>query len=324
MSNQKKPLPRITLRNLRPPYDEADGDYVYFVDAADNPFRHDARGFESVNAWWLCEAATLAYSEPDTVRRIFTEKTPLRNVRDFSTGGGTQCFVASDDDFAVVAFRGTETSPRRGPRPDFREVFLDIVADVDIRASVFGEGAKVHRGFKEAVDEVWEGGGLKEYVAGLPSRTIWFTGHSLGAALATLAAARSPRLDGLYTFGSPRVGDAGFAAAFARLLSERGIEYHRFVNNNDVVTTVPLTALPPTVAFKHVGALKHIDAAGHVHDSPALFERLKDRVRGLLPVDSSGRLDASFFNLIPDGIEDHVPTLYATHIWNSYVEESNG
>jgi triacylglycerol lipase len=322
MANRKKPLPRITLKNLRPPYDEANGDYVYFADAAGNPFRHEARGFELVNAWWLCEAATLAYSEPDTVRKIFTERTPLGSVRDFSTGGGTECFVAAGDDFAVVAFRGTESSPRRGgPRPDFREVFLDVLTDADIRASVFGEGAKVHRGFKQAVDEVWEGGGLREHVASLPSRTVWFTGHSLGAALATLAAARSGRLDGLYTFGSPRVGDAGFAAAFSRLLSAKGTDYYRFVNNNDVVTTVPLTALPPTVAFKHVGELKHIDASGRVHSNPAFFEQLKDRVRGLLPVDAAGRLNINF---VPDGIEDHVPTLYATHIWNAYVGESDG
>lgn len=322
MSNGKRPLPRITLANAPPPYDEEDGDYEYFVGAAENPFRPDSKGFEMVNAWWLCEAATLAYSDAERVRRRFREKTPLQDVRDFSTGGGTQVFVASNEEVAVVAFRGTEISPRADAPRDFREIFRDVATDVDIKPSVFAPGGNVHRGFSRAVDDVWEAGGLRDYVSSLRSRTVWFTGHSLGAALATLAALRSERLDGLYTYGSPRVGDEGFAAAFGRILSRKGVECYRFVNNNDLVTTVPITSLPPgLVTYKHVGTLKYIDSGGQVRDNPGYFERLKDRVRGLLPIDSSGNIDPSFFNLVPDAVEDHVPTLYATHIWNAYVDE---
>ena len=318
MPNEKKPLPRITLANLRPPYP----DFDYFARNAENPFRHDSKRFELVNAWWLCESATLSYSDPDFVRQTFRDKTVLQSVRDFSTGGGTQCFVASNDDFALVAFRGTETSPRRGARPDFREVFADIRTDADVMPSAAGPGANVHHGFSAAVDEVWEGAGLKDFVSNLPSRTIWFTGHSLGAALATLAAVRSERLDGLYTFGSPRVGDEGFARAFSRHLSDKGVEYFRFVNNRDIVTTVPLTSIPPRITFKHVGTLKHIDARGQIHESSTLFERLKNEVRSHLPLDPAGGLDPRFFDLIPNALEDHVPTLYATHIWNAHVDES--
>src|SRR2546421_4343343 len=318
MPNEKKPLPRITLANLRPPYP----DFDYFADSAENPFRHDSKQFELVNAWWLCEAATLAYSDPDFVRQTFQDKTVLQSVRAFSTVGGTQCFVASNDDFAIVAFRGTETSTRGGPQSDFHEVFADILTDINVRPSVFGPGANVHRGFSAAVDEVWDGAGLKDFVSNLSSRTVWFTGHSLGAALATLAAARSERLDGLYTFGSPRVGDEGFARAFGQRLSQKGVEYFRFVNNRDIVTTVPLTSIPPSIIFKHVGTLKHIDARGQIHENSTLFERLKNEVRSRLPLDAAGGLDPRFFNLIPNALEDHVPTLYATHVWNAHVDES--
>jgi hypothetical protein len=314
MPNERKELPHITLMNLRPPYD----DFDYFADSAGHPFRHDATAFELVNAWWLCEAATLSYSDPQFVRDTFQKKTVLQDVRDFSTGGGTQCFVASNDDFAIVAFRGTETSPRRGTRADFREVFADLLADADVRPSAFGPGASVHHGFSAAVDEVWEGGGLKDFIAGLASRTIWFTGHSLGAALATLAAVRSERLNGLYTFGSPRVGNGGFADAFKRVLADKGVEYFRFVNNKDVVTT-----LPPRGFYTHVGTLRHIDVRGQIHESSTLFERLSNEVRNLIPFDGTGALDPRFFNLIPNALEDHVPTLYAMRIWNAYADESN-
>jgi hypothetical protein len=326
MADRRKRLPRITLRNARPPYDEEDGDYVYFADgdgqpcADRHPFRPDARGFELVNAWWLCEAATLAYSDPQRVERRFRDKTPLQRVRLFSTGGGTQCFVASNDDLAVVAFRGTEISPQQGGgRRDFKDIFLDIGTDADIRTSDFGGGASVHRGFAEALDGVWGRGGLGEFVADLPSRAVWFTGHSLGAALATLAAARSPRLDGLYTYGSPRVGDEGFAAAFDNLLAAKGVTHFRFVNHEDLVTKVPITALPARTVFKHVGSLKRIDRDGHIHDAPDGAEPPKFALRDLLPFGADGRLDPRFFNFIPNAVDDHVPTLYSTHIWNALV-----
>ena len=71
-----------------------------------------------------------------------------------------------------------------------------------------GQGGKVHRGFKHALAEVWEEKGLFEYIKSrdTSNRTIWFTGHSLGAALATLAANRYGKAQGLYTFGSPAWG----------------------------------------------------------------------------------------------------------------------
>lgn len=344
MAERKKPLPQINIRNAPPPYDELEGaeadrsDYFYFADAGRgraaerNPFRPDAQGFELVNAWWLCEAATLVYSAPERVKHIFENKTPLQQVNFFATDGGTECFVASNDDFAIVAFRGSELSPREGSPRDFSQIFNDWRRNADIRRSNSVPGAVVHRGFADGAREVWDEG-LGRHIASLPSRKVWFTGHSLGGALATLATARAladrSRLDGLYTFGSPRVGDADFADSFRRMLAERGLTYYRFVNGEDVVTTVPQLStpqlsVPPIIRFKHAGTLKYIDRDGRISEDPAQFEQLASRVRGLLPVDVGGRLDPRFFNLIPNAVDDHVPTRYSTHIWNAYVEAQGG
>lgn len=301
MTERKKRFPRITLFNARPPYDEPDNDYFYFADAdrhptaARNPFDPDASGFSPVNAWWLSEAATLVYSDEGTVRDIFRRKTPLHEFRAFSVGG-TQCFVAWNQEFAIVAFRGTEISPRKGSRRDFSEIHRDIVTDADIRTSDFGDGTHVHRGFAEQFELVWEGEGLGAFVRDLPARTVWFTGHSLGAALATLAAARAERINGLYTFGSPRVGDEAFAVALVNRLAGRGLEHYRFVNGSDLVTTVPVTTFPPTISFKHTGTLREFP----------------------------GVRSFSTINGIPSSLEDHIPTIYATHLWNAYVEEQGG
>ena len=69
-----------------------------------------------------------------------------------------------------------------------------------------------------------------------PNVNIWFTGHSLGAALATLAAYNCPypnNIKGIYTFGTPGVGNKAFVDDFNSRL--RNIDI-RFQNSNDIVT----------------------------------------------------------------------------------------
>lgn len=334
---ERRPLPQINFGNAPPPYDEFEGEqaershYFYFVDADPNPFRPDARNFELVNAWWLCEAATLVYSAPALAERIFRNKTPLRQFRSFATGG-TECFVASNDDFAIVAFRGSELRTREGHPRDFSEIFNDWRRNADIRTSNSVPGAVVHRGFADGAREVWDSG-LGDHIKTLPARKVWFTGHSLGGALATLAAARalaeSVRLGDLYTFGSPRVGDAAFADSFRRMMAERGLTYYRFVNDEDVVTTVPLfskprVSIPPFVTFKHTGTLKYIDRGGRISEDPTQLEQLKAKMLALLPIDAGRHLDPRFLDGIPNAVGDHVPTIYSTHIWNAYVGEQDG
>lgn len=332
---ERRTLPQINFQNAPPPYDEHEGEqadsshYFYFVDADHNSFRPDARGFELINAWWLCEAATLVYSAPALAERVFRNKASLRQFQSFATDGGTECFVASNEEFAIVAFRGSELRTREGHPRDFSEIFNDWRRNADIRTSNSVPGAKVHRGFADGAREVWDGG-LGEYLANLPSRKVWFTGHSLGGALATFAAARAlanrGRLDGLYTFGSPRVGDEPFANSFRQKMAERGLTYYRFVNGEDVVATVPLfskpqLSFPSIVNFKHAGTLKYIDRHGRISEDPTQLDQLKAKVFAILPLDAGRHLDPRFLDGIPNAVGDHVPTFYSTHIWNAYVEE---
>jgi hypothetical protein len=100
------------------------------------------------------------------------------------------------------------------------------------------------------------------------------------------------------------------------MLDDRGLKYYRFVNGDDVVTTVPPPNLFP---YKHAGTLDHIDSHGHITEDQTRFEELKAKVLGLLHIDPEIHLSQHFFNGIPNAIEDHVPTLYSTHIWNALV-----
>jgi predicted lipase len=85
---------------------------------------------------------------------------------------------------------------------------------------------------------------LAEAVRRNPNLPWWFTGHSLGAALATLAARRFGRALALYTYGSPKVGDAAFVAQVARSV----VTHYRFVNHRDIATRFPHLA-----PFEHAG-----------------------------------------------------------------------
>ncbi len=88
--------------------------------------------------------------------------------------------------------------------------------------------------------------------SGSPPRTLWITGHSLGGALARLSAAYARQagvpVQGIYTFGSPRMGDRGFKQEYTQNgLAEKT---YRMINNHD-----PVPRVPPPILYMHVGAL---------------------------------------------------------------------
>ncbi|ORY52913.1 alpha/beta-hydrolase [Rhizoclosmatium globosum] len=79
---------------------------------------------------------------------------------------------------------------------------------------------------------------------------IWFTGHSMGASLATLVLAHlvhvkhpiisSGLVKGCYTFGSPKCGDSKFASSVSKSFTANQIVVYRVVNANDFVPALPL------------------------------------------------------------------------------------
>ncbi len=300
----KKEIPLITLSNLSPPY----LDYDYLKGHRAFPFQADAVAFNLINAWWLAEISTLVYADDEFVRGRF-KLAGLPQVR-FYDKHSTQCYVASNDQFAIVAFRGSEIWKKKGEF-DLDKVMADLKADVDIRLTDWPSGGKVHRGFKEALEEVWSD--LFSYITQLDRRgcKIWITGHSLGAALATLCGSRYGRVQGVYAFGSPRVGNEGFK-------EHLGVKIYRIVYKSDIVTRVP----PPGV-YVHVGELKYIGGDGTIKDHMDENESLDKRP----PETTSDREDAapqtdnSFGGFVPAPFRDHVPLLYAIHLWNNVVED---
>jgi triacylglycerol lipase len=288
--------------------------HVPFENAQAFPFDVDASTPSRVNAWWLAEASWLAYwHDGDAAARVFRDRAGM-NCEVASVDGAEVCF-ASSPRFALVAFRGTQAGD-----------WSDIFDDACYRAVPWDVG-HVHRGFAHRLNTL--DAPLRRFLEKLDAGTrVWFTGHSLGAAAATLAAYRFRGVaGGLYTFGSPLVGSEGFSAQIGQTFKGRSV---RYVNDHDVVTRVP----PPPFAFPHgeythVAAERFIDASGTISNQP----------RGVLPFvrDIFGRpnavldiLDIHMHQMrglltlrrtptLPDSLSDHTPLYYALHTWNDFA-----
>ncbi len=110
---------------------------------------------------------------------------------------------------------------------------------------------------------------------------ILVSGHSMGAALATLAAldfaAEFPSLMHrirIITFGSPRVGNYRFASLYARQFSGPlgcvpGGQSFRVVFQRDAFTSGP-----KLLGYKHVDQLVHMDGRGNCVVDPSPIERI--------------------------------------------------
>ena len=302
----KKEIPTITFKNLSPPYK----DYAYFQNYQFFPFEYRASEFSLINAWWLAEASTLVYADKAYVKQRFSEA-GLKRTKFFNRFG-TQCFIAANSRFAIVAFRGSEIW-KRNERFDPDQMIADFKTNIDIRLSDWIRGGRVHSGFKAALDDVWEE--MLPEIKILEARgiKIWVTGHSLGAALATLAADRLQYVQGLYTFGSPRVGDQEFQSRFQ-------LKAFRVVNGNDIVTKMP--AKNP---YHHVGELKFIAPKGGIKDKPGFAGESHgspciDPSKASESGEESQKFDSSVF--IPSWIRNHVPLLYSILLWNELVEKT--
>ena len=210
---------------------------------------------------------------------------------EFYERDGAQAYRFQNKSDLVIACRGTQPTE-----------FGDIKADLKAFPVLAETISRVHSGFKTEVDDLWPM--IIEDIARTVNakKMLWFCGHSLGAAMATIMASRCTHDDTLtspsmvFTFGSPKVGWPAYCKSLE-------VVHHRWKNNNDIVTTVPLRVM----GYKHHGEEHYINAYGLVRN-PTGWQRVKDKFRGIWMGLKQGKIDS---------FSDHSIDEYIKHIDNA-------
>lgn len=194
----------------------------------------------------------------------------------------TQAFVFTKHEHIVLVFRGSQQAADWGTNFKFRMQQFAITGTAQESAIPTGE---VHRGFHDAWQSVEKRVVYQLSKWWTPQTKLWITGHSLGGALAALAATsleyQGFTVAGLYTFGQPRVGDW----AFTRQVNEHmGDRMFRYVNNNDIVPLMPpqFNPLNPGRLYGHMGQFRYFSFRGKLHETSYLSQRWLDRLLGFL------------------------------------------
>lgn len=260
-------------------------------------FNSTVIGYNAVNMLWCARLANLAYSNL-SVAQSQAAIWGLEVVGFEDGKYGTQAFLFYNINFAVLVFRGTEKNVD------------DYLTDLKIqnikspwysgRSDLETLDITLHQGFSQAVEDNWDA------IKGLFEQTklftqeksipLWISGHSLGGALAVLAAekiqcklehdnlwAGSLTIAGLYTFGQPRVGSLHYANRLDMVLINR---YFRVVNNRDIVPTIPFTtpnfSLNDEVTLKldyeHGGTLIYFNDLGEGVVNPPSWYKALDKI----------------------------------------------
>jgi hypothetical protein len=275
---------KTTWQDLLRPGDAQD----FFSRIPFPPFDPSISEYSQTNASWLAELCRLVYrhdveedaTPPQPTRTTFLHSAQLRQRRFFQSKSGvrsdTQALLVTSGEpprFAVLVFRGTE------------QRLKDFISDLEIGLPPLGNEIDVHDGFERALDSVWPEIDRELKTLACP---LFYTGHSLGAALATLAAERrAPRA--VYTLGSPRVGNQAFVTSL------RNVTIHRVVDDLDVVATVP----PEGLGFRHAGIEVRLAEPAPIASS-GFLGRLLQRLAGLFGP--------------PKFLADHAPINYVDRI----------
>jgi triacylglycerol lipase len=201
-------------------------------------------------------------------------------------------FVATADDRIYLAFRGTQTVSEWNNNIKFTQVDYTFVT----------QGGQTHRGFTEIYGTVNKP--IVETINNLlvsgSYSTLYVTGHSLGGALAILAApelrTRTSLKPIMYSFAGPRVGDPNFQQLYDELVTNSW----RTVNTND-----PVPELPPKKVLIPVDG-NDVQEFSYAHVATEHKITFGSPIKGLddIAVIGSNHSMCNYYNLLCDSTAD--------------------
>ena len=190
---------------------------------------------------------------------------------EYYNSDGAQAYRFCNGCDTVIVCRGTEPTCLNDIRADLRAYPIESETV-----------SRVHWGFKREVDDIWPR--VREDIK--EDSILWFGGHSLGGAMATIMASRCYHDTNLadpieiYTYGSPRVGWSKYVESLGSM------KHYRWVNNNDIVACLPFWIL----GYRHHGCIRYLNWEGRYIQYSSVDE-LKDRWRGFIQGIRNGSID---------------------------------
>lgn len=206
--------------------------------------------------------AAITYEDPKTAKNKF-KAIGCTIVEFFDIDNAQAYLLKNSDGIHVLSFRGTEvTEPS------------DILADLKAGKNIEAIGGKIHVGFKGEINKLWPA--IEKAVASID--ILYVTGHSLGAAMATIASGRmQSKVLALITFGSPRVGNKEYVNSLT-------VTHYRVQNNCDDVTKVPFMLM----GFAHHGTHMYLNYYGAFRNLTP-WQQIKDMVRSRVKAYTKGQ-----------------------------------
>ncbi len=182
---------------------------------------------------------------------------PTRNNVLQQVGWNEQAFICTQHIQAmVVAHQSTTAIVFRGT-----DELRDWLTNINTLPTSWLAGGKVHQGFKKDFETIAQQ--LTPYI----TTGLYFTGHSLGGALAQLAASKwVDQAPVTYAFGSPRVGNSDFAEVL-------NATTYRVINYTDMVTELP----PKEWGYAHAGTCYYLSKTGALWENPSDTALKEDR-----------------------------------------------
>jgi triacylglycerol lipase len=289
-----------------------------YRETAFGDFNPDTADFTIGNARALMWASQLAYENATTIEAVrqlwrFTSVEPFVKRKIGITGSfETRGIIGERSNAVVLAFGGTDPA-----------VWQTLATDLNFRPAA----SDTHSGFQMAADGVRDDIDRAIEQSRQAGKPLFVTGHSLGGALAALAAQRADAAGAtpkaVYVFGMPRVGREQFRAAYDGRL---GQATYRLVHGFDIVARVPMSG----IGFRHVGRSLQCKSGGKFDlatplsalgaDQPAFARGLvDDLVNGIGNV-ATGRIFSPaglgtfgpLFKFLPPPIRDHLQDRYLT------------
>ncbi len=180
----------------------------------------------------LAKYAEFAYLGPEGAAAALPEAKLVLIDRD-----DTQAYLIEAASHTTIAFRGTQVASGFS--------LADILSNLLVRRLSWNIG-KVHRGYSEALRDIAKD---IQRIMERSARPLYFTGHSLGGCLATLASTLLQGPTSTYTFGAPRVGNRRFCESLKNV--------YRIVYADDIAPKYPLP-----LGYRHGGEAWHLSRDG--------------------------------------------------------------